>query len=62
MLPLAASKLPSNAFATVLNADAIEFSPEPGLENIFVCGTYQLKEGDEGLKVSLFSSLAVAVN
>jgi len=45
------ARLPGNAFATVLNADAIEFSPEYGLEDVFVCGTYQLREGDEGLKV-----------
>jgi hypothetical protein len=51
----AAGKLPRNAFPTVLNADAIEFSPDKGLESIFVCGTYQLKEGDEGLKVLLCS-------
>ena len=46
-----AAGLPRNAFASVLNADAIEFCPDEGLEDIFVCGTYQLREGDEGLKV-----------
>ena len=47
----AAPKLPGNAFSTLLNADAIEFVPREGLEDVFVCGTYQLKAGDEGLKV-----------
>jgi hypothetical protein len=47
----AAPKLPGNAFSTLLNADAIEFVPQEGLEDVFVCGTYQLKAGDEGLKV-----------
>ena len=42
--------LPRNAFATQLHADAIEFSPEAGLQDVFVCGTYQLQAGDEGLK------------
>jgi hypothetical protein len=43
--------LPHNAFSSVLNADAIEFCPDEGREDFFVCGTYQLREGDEGLKV-----------
>ena len=47
----AAPKLPANAFATMLNADAAEFAPGEGLEDILVCGTYQLKAGDEGRKV-----------
>lgn len=49
-----AAGLPRNAFGSVLNADAIEFCPDEGLEDVFVCGTYQLREGDEGLKVRPF--------
>jgi hypothetical protein len=54
----AAPKLPANAFATMLNADAAEFAPGEGLEDILVCGTYQLKAGDEGRKVRCYCCCA----
>ena len=36
------------SFDSVLNADAVEFCPVSGLRDLLICGTYQLKEGDEG--------------
>eukprot|EP00040_Diaphanoeca_grandis_P006718 m.38423 g.38423 ORF g.38423 m.38423 type:complete len:404 (-) comp17910_c0_seq1:78-1289(-) len=36
---------------TVLNADAVEFCPITGFEDLLVCGTYQLEESDKGGRI-----------
>jgi diphthamide biosynthesis protein 7 len=34
-------------FDTDWPADSIEFCPTPGLQNVFVCGTYKLDQPEE---------------
>lgn len=45
---LRSGMLETGSFDTGLHADAVEFCPVRGLEDMLVCGTYQLQESEEG--------------